>query len=150
MLSRQAYTSPWRQIGKPLLAEYRGRFAEQPAELGDRYRRRLMHFQVLVDEFSERDRRPSAARAEPIEHLAQRLLGLDTCRKATDLRPLRAASLEAIPVSPQHLAVRALRLQLEDLTLLDHLEPPRLNNGSRNLVQTTSQLERGRAHPFVF
>src|SRR4030095_1381535 len=42
---------------------------------------------------------------------------------------------------------RALCLQLEHLALLDHREPPRSTNGSRNLVQTPSQFGRFPASP---
>jgi hypothetical protein len=47
---------------------------------------------------------------------------------------------------PQRLPVRALRLQLEHLTLLDHLETSSIGNGSRNhtsaAMMTTSLIER--------
>jgi len=47
------------------------------------------------------------------------------------LAPL--AQLEAaVAIRPQRLPVGAFRLQLEDLALLDHLEPPRSMIGSRN------------------
>ena len=97
---------PRRQIRQPLLAELRGRFAEQPAQLRDRHRRRLMHLQVLVHELGERDRRPPASRPEPVEHLPQRLLRLRPRREPADLRPLRAATLNPVPVRPQRLTVR--------------------------------------------
>jgi hypothetical protein len=45
--------------------------------------------------------------------------------KPTNLRPLRAATLEPVPVRPQRLPVWSLRLQLEHLPLQDHHEPPR-------------------------
>src|SRR5881409_141369 len=94
-----------------------------------------MHLQVLVRELGERDRPPSTARAKPVEHLTQRFLGLCTCREPTHLWPFGAATFEPVPVRPQRLPVRALRLQLEHLPLLDHHKPPRSDNGSRNLAK---------------
>src|SRR5436190_9306253 len=89
-----------------------------------------MHLQVLVHELGERDRRAPASRPEPVEHLPQRLLRLNARREPTDLRPLRAATLNPVPIRPQRLTVGTLRLQLEHLTLLDHHKPPRSNNGT--------------------
>jgi hypothetical protein len=83
-----------------------------------------MHLQVLVDELGERDRRSSPSRSEPVEHFAKRRLCFRTRREPADLRPLRVAAFEPVPVRPQGLTVQALRLQLEHLTVLDHLEPP--------------------------
>src|ERR1051326_6693771 len=94
-----------------------------------------MHLQVLVHELGQRDRRSSATRSEPIEHLPQRLLRLCRSREPADLQPLRAAALEPVAVCPQRLPVRTLRLQLEHLAVLDHLEPPRSNNRTENLAQ---------------
>src|SRR5207253_9312338 len=81
-------------------------------------------------------------RPEPVEHLPKRLLRLSPRREAAHLRTLRATTFEPVPVCPQRLPVGTLRLQPEHLTLLDHHEPPRSNNGWRNLAQATSQQER--------
>jgi hypothetical protein len=86
-----------------------------------------MHLQVLVHEVCERDRRSSTARPESVEHLAQGLLRLFSCREPAHLRTFRAAPLEPVAICPQRVTVRALRLQLEHLTVLDHHEPPRSN-----------------------
>jgi hypothetical protein len=131
-----------RQVRDPFRAERVRCFAEQPAQLRDRHRFGLMQLQVLLDQLGERDR-PSAAGADPIKGLPQRLLRFRPTREPTHLRPGRASSFESVPVRPQWLAVRALRRQLEHLPLLDHLEPPRSTTGSRNQTAlTTSLVER--------
>jgi len=56
-----------------------------------------MHLEVLIDQLSERDRRRSPARPEPLKNLLKRLQCVG------------------------RLAIRRLRLQLEHLALLDHL-----------------------------
>jgi hypothetical protein len=58
-----------RQIRLSLLPQHPGRLREQPAQLRDRHRRRLMHLQVVLYELGERDRRPPASRSEPLEPL---------------------------------------------------------------------------------
>src|SRR5439155_19207236 len=83
-----------------------------------------MHLQVLIHELGERDRRSSASRSEPVEHVAKCLLRVRPRREPTYLRPLRAATLNPVPIRPQRLTVVTLRLQLEHLALLDHHEPP--------------------------
>src|SRR5207253_10747286 len=88
--------------------------------------------------------RATAARPEPIERPPECLLCFGAAREPTHLRPSRTSSFEPIPVRPQRLTVRALRRQLEYLTLLDHLEPPRSTTGSRNQTAlTTSLIARG-------
>src|SRR5436309_12548994 len=110
---------------------------EQPAQLRDRHWRRLIHLRVLVHEPGESDRRPLASWPEPVEHLAQRPLRLRPRREPTHLRFLRAATFEPVPVCPQRLAIRTLRLQLERLPLLDHHEPPR----------SEKEIDESRAYP---
>lgn len=138
-----AYTSFGDRSTEALLAERCDRLAEQPAQLGNRHGSRLVHLQILASELAEPDRRPSAAGPDAIKNFAKRLFRLRTCREATDLRALRAASFEPVTVRPQRLTVDAFRLQLEHLTVLDHfehlLDRP---TGSRSLIKTTSSLER--------
>jgi len=89
-----------RELRESLLAEHAGGLPEQPAQLRDRHRRGLVHFQVFVDELSQRDRRPTATRTEAIENLAKCFLRLRSTREAADLRPLRAAAFQPVPVRP--------------------------------------------------
>jgi hypothetical protein len=86
-----------------------------------------MHLQVLVDQFVERHRRRQAVRSESSE-LLERIQRVTASREPANLRPRRAASLQAIPVRPEGLPVNALRLQLEHLTLLDHLGTSSIDN----------------------
>jgi len=88
---------PRREMRKPRLAEHCRRFAEQPAQLRDRHGCSLVYLQVLVDELPKRDGCSSATWAEPIEHLAQRLLRLRMTGEAVYLRAFRAAPLKPIP-----------------------------------------------------
>lgn len=112
---------PRREIRKPLLPEHARRLAEQPAELRDRHRLCLMQLEILLDELGERDRGRTATGAEALQSLVKRQLRLSPCREPTDLWPRGAAALETKPIRPQRLAVRVSALQLEHLTLLDHL-----------------------------
>ncbi len=84
-----------------------------------------MHLQVLVDQLARRHRRGTTARPESCEHLLKSLQRLSATREPAHLQPRRAASLQPVAVRPQRLPIRAPRLQLEHLPLLDHLEPPR-------------------------
>jgi hypothetical protein len=59
-----------------------------------------------------------------------------TARESAYLRPRRSAPFESIPIRPQRLAIRRLRLQLEHLTLLDHLGTASTDIGPRNLIRT--------------
>ena len=95
-----------------------------------------MHLEVLIDEFSERDRPRAPARSEPLKHLLKRLQCLSSARESAYLRPGRSAPVESIPIRPQRLAIRRLRLQLEHLALLDHRGASSIDNEPRNLTQT--------------
>jgi hypothetical protein len=93
-----------------------GRLPEQPAQLRDRHRFGLAQLQVLLDEPGERGR-ATAARTDPIERLPERLpeplLCFRVSHEPAHLRPSRTSSFEPIPVGPQRLPSRALRLELE-------------------------------------
>ena len=70
-----------------------------------------MHLQVLVDQLAERDRCRSPARPESCEHLLERVQRVAARRESTNLRPRRPAMpFKPVPVSPQRLTGRALRL----------------------------------------
>jgi hypothetical protein len=105
-----------------------------------------MHLEVLIDEFSERDRPRAPARSEPLKHLLKRLQCLSTAREPAHLRPHRATPFKPIPIRPQRLAIRRLRLQLEHLTLLDHLGTSSIDNRTEeshpNHALTTSLTQR--------
>jgi hypothetical protein len=108
------------ELRQPNLAEHGRGFPKQPAQLRDRDRLSLVHLQVFLNEFAERHRRASPGGTQPLDNLLKRLLCLSATGKPTHLRPRRAATLQPISVRPKGLAVRALRLQLEHLTLLHH------------------------------
>ncbi len=110
-----------RELSKAYLTQLGGRLPEQPAELRDRDAFTLMRVQVLLNPLAERDRRRTAAGQEPGQLLLKRPLRLSLGAEPAHLQSRRAAACDAIPVSPQRLPIRALRLQLEHLTLLDHL-----------------------------
>jgi hypothetical protein len=58
----------------------------------------------------------------------KRSLRLSRAAEPTHLQPRRATACNAIPVSPQRFPIRARRLQLEHLTLLDHLGTSSIDN----------------------
>ena len=66
------------------------------------------------------------------ENLTKCPLRLGPAAKPAHLQPRRTATRDAIPVGPQRLPIRAPRLQLEHLTLLDHRGTSSIDNGSRN------------------
>jgi hypothetical protein len=86
-----------------------------------------VQLQVLLDKLGERGR-ATAARTDPIERLPESLLCFRASREPAHLRPTRTSSFEPIPVRPQRLPIRALRLELEHLTLLDHLGTSSIDN----------------------
>src|SRR6266568_2444533 len=105
-----------------------------------------MRLQVLLDPLAERQRHRTAAGHQPGQLVLERPLRLSPAAEPAHLQPRRTATCDAIPVSPQRLPIRAPRLQLEHLTLLDHLAPPRSTTRSRNhtraATMTTSLNER--------
>ena len=58
------------QLDEPDVAEDIGRFRQQPTQLFDRRRCRLMHFQILSDQLGERQRRGAATGRESRRALA--------------------------------------------------------------------------------
>src|SRR6266545_4375410 len=87
-----------------------------------------MHLEVLIDEFPERHRRAAPSGTQPLDDLLKRLLCLSATCEPTNLRPRRAATLEPIPLRPKRFTARALRLQLEHLTLLHHHRTSSIDN----------------------
>jgi hypothetical protein len=65
---------------------------------------------------------------EPGQLVLKRPLRLSPGAEPAYLQPRRTAACDAIPVGPQRLPIRAPRLQLEHLTLLDHLGTPSIDN----------------------
>jgi hypothetical protein len=109
-----------KELRQPDLAKHGRGFPKQPAQLRDHDRLRLVHLQILLNEFAERHRSAAPCGTQPLDHLLKRLLCPSATGEPTDLRPHRPATLEPIAVRPKCLAVRALRFQLEHLTLLHH------------------------------
>jgi hypothetical protein len=87
-----------------------------------------MRIQVLLDPLSERQRHRTAAGQEPAQLVLKRPLRLSLAAEPAHLQPRRAAACDAIPVGPQRLPIRTPRLQLENLTLLDHLGTSSIDN----------------------
>jgi hypothetical protein len=87
-----------------------------------------MRVQVLVDPLAERQSRCTAIGQEPSQLVLKRSLRLGLAAESADLQPRRTAPCNAIPVSPQRLPIHAPRLQLEHLTLLDHLGTSSIDN----------------------
>jgi len=56
-----------------------------------------MHTQILLHQLAKRHRH---ARAKPPELTAKRPLRIHSCRVATDLRPLRTATVDAVADKP--------------------------------------------------
>jgi hypothetical protein len=117
-----------RELCKTHFTQLGGRLPEQPAELRDRDAFTLMRVQVLLDPLAERHRRRTTAGQEPGQLVLKRPLRLSPGAEAAHLQSRRAAACDAIPVGPQRLPIRAPRLQLEHLTLLDHLGTSSIDN----------------------
>jgi hypothetical protein len=88
--------------------------------------------EVLRDQLAQSELRdPPVATVEPLERDLQRLQRLALARESAHLWSRRAATVDAIAVRPQWLAIRASRLQLDQLSVLrDHrlllsLDPPK-------------------------
>jgi hypothetical protein len=138
-----------RELGKTDSTQLGGRLPEQPAELRHRDPFTLMRLQVLLDPLAERQLRRTAAGEEPGQLVLKRLLRLGPAAEPAHLQPRRPAARDPIPVSPQRLPVRAPRLQLEHLTLLNHLRTSSIDNeieeSHRAATMTTPLTERGSA-----
>lgn len=128
-----------RELDQPDIAKRGRRLAQQPAQLRHRHWLTWMRQQILLDELDQRQGRRPSARTEPVERLAKRPLRLRSAREPTDLPSAGTAALQAVPIGPQWLAVRAVRLQLEHLSLAApslHL-PARRTNGGRSRTRLT-------------
>ena len=80
-----------------------------------------MRLQVFGDPLTQRQRRRAATWHEPGKLVLQRPLRLSSAAEPAHLQPRRPATGNAIPKRPQRLPGRRVRLQLEHLTLLNHL-----------------------------
>ena len=109
------------ELSETHLAQRGGRLPEQPAKLRDRDPFTLVRAQVLIDPLGERQRLGTATGQEPGQLVLKRSLRFSLGAEPAHLQSRRTAARDAIPVGPQRLPIRALRLQLEHLTLLDHL-----------------------------
>ena len=87
-----------------------------------------MRLQVLLDPLAQRHRRRSAAGHESGQLVLKRPLRLSLAAEPAHLHSRRTAARDAIPIGPQRLPIRALRLQLEHLTLLSHLGTSSIDN----------------------
>jgi hypothetical protein len=132
-----------RELGKAHITQAGGRLPEQPAQLRHRDPFTRVRIQVLLDPLAERQRRRTAARPEPAELVVKRPLRLRPAAEPAHLQRRRTAASNPIPVSPQRLTVRARRLQLEHLTLLDHLGTSSIDNEIEE-----SHRRRDDDHPF--
>lgn len=113
------------EVDNAALAERGRRLRQQPAQLRDRPRCRLMLRQVLRDQLAERDvTKPPVAAAKPLERDVQGLHCFALTRESADLWPRRATTVEAVAVRPERPAIRAAHLQLEHLSLLRHHRAP--------------------------
>ena len=113
------------KVGDQLISEHGRRLREQPAQLLDRRRRRLMDPQILLDQLRDGH---LAAGAKPRKLSPERSLRFVACREAAHLRPLREAPIDAIPIRPPRLAVAPATAQLQNLTVLCHLAPPPIDD----------------------
>jgi hypothetical protein len=94
---------------------------EQPVQLRDRLRLRVMLGQVFVDELSERERaRGSVHSPQPLERTLERFPCVPLGHEAAALHPPRVAAADAIAIRPKRLPIGAVRLHLQHLTLLHH------------------------------
>src|SRR5215213_2163141 len=87
-----------------------------------------MRIQVLLYPLAERQRRRTGAGQEPGEFVLKCPLRLSPAAEAANLPSGRTAAGDAIAVGPQWLPIRARRLQLEHLALLDHLGTSSIDN----------------------
>ena len=117
-----------RELAKAHFAQLGRGLPEQPAELRDRDAFTLMCIQVLLDPLAERQRRRTAAGHKPRQLVLKRPQRLSPSAEPAHLQSRRTAACDAIPVGPQRLPIRALRLQLEHLTLLDHFGTSSIDN----------------------
>jgi hypothetical protein len=109
------------QFVEPPLAEGGDAVREQPAQLLECDRRGLVLGEILLDELGERQHSPVALPAtEPFQCPLERRPRILLAWKAAALDPLRGAPAGAVAVRPQWLPVAGPRVELEDLTLLQH------------------------------
>jgi hypothetical protein len=77
-----------------------------------------MDLQVLLDQLRDGH---LAARAKPRELSPERSLRFVACLESANLRPLRQAPVDAVPIGPPRLTVTPATVQLQNLTVLCHL-----------------------------
>jgi hypothetical protein len=113
------------KLGKAAAAEATERLGEQPAELVDRLRFRVVLGEVLLDQLVQRQRAadallPTDTFERPFECLRRVTLG----GEASPLQTSRTRTVGPIPVRPYWAAVDGALLELEDLTLLHRRSLP--------------------------
>jgi hypothetical protein len=113
------------KLRKAAAAEATERLGEQPAELVDRLRFRVVLGEVLLDELPKRKRAadallPPETFERPFECLRRVTLGAE----ASPLQTSRTRTVGPIPVRPDRAAVDGALPELEDLTLLHHRSLP--------------------------
>jgi hypothetical protein len=103
------------------VAELCDRFREQPAQLLDRLRLRVVLGQILIDEPGERQRARRAVRTpKALQRPLERLTCIPLRRKAAALHPPRVATTDPIAIRPKRAPISRPRRHLQDLTLLHH------------------------------
>jgi len=109
------------QVDDAAVAERGRRLRQQPAQLRERARLRLMLREILLGQLAQRHLpKPPVAAIQPLERDLQRLQRLALTREPAHLGPCRATTVDAIAIRPRRLAISASRLQLEHLSLLNH------------------------------
>src|SRR5947209_17769425 len=107
------------ELSQTLIAELAHRFRQEPAQLLDRLRLRVVLGEVLINQPGKRERAPGAIRPP---HLLQcpleRLPGVLLRAEPAALYPSRAAPTGPIPVPPKRGPARSVRLHRKNLTLL--------------------------------
>src|SRR5262249_25921324 len=103
------------QVDEPHITDRHRRLREQPAQLLDPGRPRLVPLQVLRDQLGKRY---LPTWTQPLELSPKRPFRVYACRESAHLRPSRAAAVDAVAIRPQRLSVRATRPELQNLTML--------------------------------
>ncbi len=121
------------ELSQTLTPELAHRFRQEPAQLLDRLRLRVVLSKVLINEPRERKRAPGAIRPpHTLQRPLERLPRVPLRNKPASLHPSRAAPTGPIPVPPKRGPAGSVRLHREYLTLLRHDKPPRSTTRSRN------------------
>jgi hypothetical protein len=113
------------KLRKTAAAEGTERLGEQPAELVDRLRFRVVLGEVLLDELLQRQRAADTfLSAEMFERPFECFPRVTLRGEASPLQPSRTRTAGPIPVRPYQAAIDRALLELEDLTLLHRRSLP--------------------------